>query len=77
MNSIEPTSTPRVGCAATRTGSSSLSSRATTTFCLFPPESELAELNAEGVRISNFSTVEIAFLATSAKFRTQPLANGV
>ena len=76
INSIEPTSTPRVGCAATSTGSSWLSSRATTTFCLFPPESELAGLKAEGVRISNFSTSCSAFLATSPRFRTQPLAKG-
>ena len=39
MNSIEPTSTPRVGCAATNSRSSRLSSRASTTFCWLPPDS--------------------------------------
>ena len=39
MNSIEPTSTPRVGWAATNRRRSRLSSRASTTFCWLPPES--------------------------------------
>ena len=38
MNSIEPTSTPRVGWAATSSRRSRESSRATTTFCWLPPE---------------------------------------
>src|SRR5690606_26849441 len=38
MNSIEPTSTPRVGCAATSRRRSRDISRATTTFCWLPPE---------------------------------------
>src|SRR5690606_13447456 len=38
MNSIDPTSTPRVGCEATRSFRSRASSRASTTFCWFPPD---------------------------------------
>ena len=41
MNSIDPTSTPRVGWEAIRTFSGRENSRATTTFCWLPPESEL------------------------------------
>ena len=42
MNSIEPTSSPRVGWAQIRTLSSRESSRAITTFCWLPPERELS-----------------------------------
>ena len=39
MNSMEPTSRPRVGCATRSTLTSPVSSRAMITFCWFPPES--------------------------------------
>ncbi len=38
MNSIAPTSTPRVGCAMSSTGASNENSRAMTTFCMLPPD---------------------------------------
>ena len=40
MNSIAPMSRPRVGCSAISSGASCASSRATTTFWRFPPESD-------------------------------------
>ena len=39
-NSIDPTSKPRVGCEATTNLTFLESSRASTTFCLFPPDNE-------------------------------------
>ena len=39
INSLAPMSTPRVGCAAMRKRGLLSSSRATTNFCWFPPES--------------------------------------
>ena len=42
MNSIEPTSTPRVGWAATSSRDSRVNSRAMMTFCWLPPDSVAA-----------------------------------
>jgi hypothetical protein len=47
-----PTSTPRVGWAATSTLGSWLISRPTMSFCWLPPESEPALTKMEGVRTS-------------------------
>ena len=55
MNSIEPTSTPRVGCDAISTLSGRENSRATTTFCWLPPDSDATGASADSVRMSNSS----------------------
>src|SRR6478736_4637758 len=52
MNSIEPTSTPRVGWAATSSRRSRDSSRATTTFCWLPPERLAASESMSRARTS-------------------------
>ena len=48
MNSIAPTSTPRVGWAAMMTSGSPESSRARMAFCWLPPESERALASGSG-----------------------------
>ena len=55
MNSIAPTSTPRVGWAITSTGVSNENSRAMTTFCMLPPDIEPTVVSTPAPRISNFS----------------------
>src|ERR671924_379799 len=52
-NSIAPTSRPRVGCAAISTLGSRVTSRATTTFCWFPPDSADARVSGPPPRTSN------------------------
>ena len=47
---MEPTSTPRVGWAATRSDGSRSSSRPTTNFCWLPPESDAAVAVGSGGR---------------------------
>ncbi len=51
--SIEPTSSPRVGCEATSWVTPWESSRATTTFCWFPPDNVPTDVSTEFARISN------------------------
>src|SRR5215207_2497040 len=55
-NSIAPTSRPRLGCAATVTLGSSASSRAITTFCWLPPDSEPAVVCGRPPRTSYCSS---------------------
>ena len=55
-NSIDPTSNPRVGWDATSTFTGRESSRAITTFCLFPPESVDTASETDCKRISNSVT---------------------
>ena len=55
-NSIAPTSSPRVGCAAISTFGSSAISRAITTFCWLPPESDSASASHEPPRTSYSSS---------------------
>src|SRR5829696_3272391 len=52
-NSIAPTSSPRVGCAATRIRGSRETSRTMTTFCWFPPERAAASVCGLPPRTSN------------------------
>jgi hypothetical protein len=52
MYSIEPTSSPRVGCAATMSLIGRENSRAAMTFCWFPPERLPTGLKTDGVRMS-------------------------
>ena len=67
MNSIEPTSTPRVGWEAISTFSVRENSRATTTFCWLPPDSELRLLRVDSVRMSNsLDPLASAFAAISS-----------
>ncbi len=56
MNSIEPTSMPRVGWAAINSLTGRLNSRATTIFCWLPPERLPASVVTVGVRTSYSST---------------------
>ena len=52
-----PTSTPRVGCDAISSTGSPESSRPTTSFCWFPPDSAAAGTSTPGVRTSNSATM--------------------
>ena len=52
MNSMLPTSRPRVGWSRIRVVSLRLNSRATTAFCWLPPDSVPAVTVADGVRMS-------------------------
>ena len=60
MNSMLPTSRPRVGWSRTSRRRSPSSSRATTTFCWLPPESVPAVTCADGVRTSNSGDEPVA-----------------
>ena len=53
MNSMLPTSRPRVGWSRTSSRRSRANSRAMTTFCWLPPDSVDALASADGVRMSN------------------------
>ena len=55
-NSIAPTSTPRVGWVAISTDSGRDSSRASTTFCWLPPDSDDTGVSTDWVRMSNSAT---------------------
>lgn len=76
MNSIDPTSTPRVGCAATRRRRSRLSSRARTTFCWLPPERRPAQVSIPGVRMSNSWTLSFANSARNPRCTLPAFTNG-
>ena len=56
MNSIDPTSSPRVGWATTSSFGSPVSSRAMITFCWLPPDSVEAATSGLGVRTSKRAT---------------------
>src|SRR5690606_34275433 len=75
-NSIDPTSSPRVGCAAISRRSGRDSSRAMTTFCWLPPESVLAGVAALPVRMSNSAIRSVALDCTAAGLKIGPEANG-
>jgi hypothetical protein len=66
MNSIDPTSTPRVGCDAMNSRSGRDISRATTTFCWLPPDSVLTGACGDEVRMSNWLTRSRAEAAIAA-----------
>ena len=67
MYSIEPTSRPRVGCAARTSFTGTENSRATTTFCWLPPESEPACVSIDGVRMSKSLTPLAARSLTASR----------
>ena len=75
MNSIEPTSTPRVGCEAISTLSGRENSRATTTFCWLPPESDETGVSADSVRMSNSSIRASAFSSIASSLSARPREN--
>src|SRR5262249_52646180 len=76
MNSIDPTSTPRVGCEATNSFSGRDISRATMTFCWLPPDSELAGASADEVRMSNCVIRSLAPDPIAARSSANALPNG-
>ncbi len=77
MNSMAPTSTPRVGWAAMNRETTGLdSSRARTTFCWFPPDSEPAGSCTPVVRTSNSATFSSALAAMTEGFIRTPLVKG-
>ena len=76
MNSIEPTSTPRVGWAATKSFNGRDISRATITFCWLPPESELAGSSPDEVRTSNCSIRSRAEEAIAPRLSANRPPNG-
>ena len=71
-----PTSTPRVGCAATINFGSPLNSRPTINFCWFPPESALANTLTPGVLTSNSSTTRLESSAAAPLLTQIPFAIG-
>ena len=75
-NSIDPTSSPRVGCAATNSLSSRLSSRASTTFCWLPPESRPTCVPMPWARTSNSFTFSSANSASVLSCSVPYLTNG-
>ncbi len=75
MNSIDPTSTPRVGWEAMSTLSGRENSRATTTFCWLPPESEATGVSADSVRMSNSWMRCSALRAIASRARAPCLEN--
>ena len=54
MNSMAPMSIPREGFEMTSTGVSCENSRATTTFCMLPPDMEPTGVCMPAPRMSNF-----------------------
>src|SRR5579859_7481337 len=75
-NSVAPTSSPRVGCAARISTGARDSSRARTTFCWLPPESVRALTSGPATRMSN-SLMRSSALSRMAAQRSSPsLTNG-
>ena len=72
-NSMEPTSRPRVGWLAMSSRSGRDISRARTTFCWLPPDSEPAVDSGPPARMSNSSIRVRAFSATGPGRYTRPL----
>ncbi len=76
MYSIEPTSRPRVGCAATRSLIGRENSRATITFCWFPPDRFPTSLKIVGVRMSYWPTSSVAVAMIASRWTFMPFAYG-
>ena len=76
-NSIDPTSRPRVGWLASSTLMSRLTSRATMTFCWFPPDRVRVGVATDEVRTSNSATRLTAFFWIASRFSAMPEANGL
>ena len=76
MYSIDPTSSPRVGWLAISSRMGRENSRATMTFCWFPPERVLVGVATDEVRTSNSATRLTAFSWIAARFSAMPEANG-
>src|SRR3954452_6705028 len=76
MNSMLPTSRPRVGWSRIRSWSSRSNSRATTTFCWLPPDRLLARTAADGVRMSNRLIADSASRSIASWSRIGPRAYG-
>ena len=66
MNSMLPTSRPRVGWSRMSAVRSRLNSRATIAFCWLPPDSVPAVTVGDGVRMSYCSIARFAALADRA-----------
>ena len=74
---MAPTSTPRVGWEAMNSDTTGLlSSRASTTFCWLPPDSDPAGSWTPVVRTSNSLTFSSALAAMTFGFIRTPAANG-
>ena len=69
--SIAPTSSPRVGWAATSTFGSLATSRAATTFCWLPPERANARVLGPPPRTSN-SSISLRARSTRRRGKSQP-----
>ncbi len=67
MNSIEPTSNPRVGCATSSNRSSPDSSRAMMIFCWLPPDSVPVTTWGDEVRMSKRSMSSLALRSIAAR----------
>jgi len=76
MYCTDPTSRPRVGWDAISSLIGRENSRATMTFCWFPPESVPAEVQMDGVRTSNSFTRSAAVVAIASRSIDRPCANG-
>ena len=75
-NSMEPTSSPRVGWLASSNRTSRLISRARMTFCWLPPDSVPTGRSAEGVLTSYSSTRLFALALIASRLSATPDANG-
>ena len=75
MNSIDPTSTPRVGWEAMNSVRGRPSSRAITTFCWLPPDSVTTAESTDPVRMSYSDTAERAFSPMAPSRSEGPAAN--
>ena len=75
-NSIEPTSSPRVGCAATSSRKSRLSSRASTTFCWLPPDNRPTSVSVPCARMSNSVIFSSANCSRSLNWSDPARTNG-
>ena len=76
MNSMLPTSRPRVGWSRTSSLRSRANSRAMTTFCWLPPDSVPALASADGVRMSNARDPLLGLLVIAASLRRCPARTG-
>src|SRR5690606_3495293 len=72
MYSIDPTSTPLVGCEETISAVSRANSRATMSFCWLPPERWEASTSTEGVRTSYWVTSSSACSRAASQSITMP-----
>ena len=76
MNCVDPTSTPRVGWAATSSFTLRVSSRAMMTFCWLPPERVPTVACGDDARTSNSAIRSLAACAIAAGRSASPDANG-